>query len=189
MWKQPSPFPSVSAPKLCFELHIEHVQSISVGGRGSNFFLLLCEVEAMASGGRVFGYVDLRLCLNLWWSMYSPFALTVRARSSAVRIVMEPSAYSFLCCLIFVSLWKYWYSHTVWSLFVHRNTIINLIYNKNIIIQWNLSIMDTLGATWNVLIKEVSLFKRLFSRSTFLYVAGTTGSVLIREVSLIRRSL
>ena len=37
------------------------------------------------------------------------------------------------------------------------------------------------------LIKEVSLFQRLFC--ALLYVAGTTGSVLIKEVSLIRRSL
>ena len=44
-------------------------------------------------------------------------------------------------------------------------------------IQWNLSITDTLAVTWSVLIKEVSLFQRLFS--TLLYVAGTTGSVLI----------
>ena len=46
-------------------------------------------------------------------------------------------------------------------------------------IQWNLSVMDTTGTTWSVLIKEVSLFQRLLS--TLLYVAGTTGSVLIRE--------
>ena len=113
--EQPSPFPSVSAPKLCLELHNEQVQSIRVGGRGANFFLLPCDVEVMAS--RALGYVDLRLCLGLWWSMYSPFALTVRARSSAVRIVMESSGHSFLCCLIFLSLWQY-YGHlykAVWT--------------------------------------------------------------------------
>ena len=57
----------------------------------------------------------------------------------------------------------------------------------NIVIQWNLSIMDTLGTTGSVLIKEVSLCQRSFC--TLLYVAGTTGSVRIREVSLFRRSL
>ena len=56
-------------------------------------------------------------------------------------------------------------------------------------VQWNLSITDTFGITWSVLIKEVSSFLRLFS--TILYEAGTTGGVLIREMSLhvIRRSL
>ena len=53
-------------------------------------------------------------------------------------------------------------------------------------VQWNFSIMDTIGTTWSVLIKEVSLFQRLFC--VLLYVAGTTGSVLIREVSLFQRS-
>ena len=36
--------------------------------------------------------------------------------------------------------------------------------------------MYVAGATGNVLIKEVSLFQRLFC--TFLYVAGATGNVL-----------
>ena len=42
--------------------------------------------------------------------------------------------------------------------------------------------MDTLGTSWSVLIKEVSLFQRLFS--TLLYVVGTRTSILIRGVSL-----
>ena len=53
--------------------------------------------------------------------------------------------------------------------------------------QWNLLVVDTIGTTWSVLIKEVSLFEGLFC--TLLYVAGTTGSILIREVFLFRRSL
>ena len=55
-------------------------------------------------------------------------------------------------------------------------------------IQWKLSITVTpWDHMWSVLIKEVSLFQRLFC--TFLYVAGTICSVLIREVSLFRRFL
>ena len=54
-------------------------------------------------------------------------------------------------------------------------------------IQWNLSIMDTLGTAQSVPIRELSLFQRLFR--TLLHVVGTVDSVLIREVSLFQRSL
>ena len=44
------------------------------------------------------------------------------------------------------------------------------------------SILYVAGTTGSVLIREVSLFQRMFC--TFLYIAETTGSVQIREVYL-----
>ena len=78
-------------------------------------------------------------------------------------------------------------AYTQWNLWWRTLPIKATIQKTSIIIQWNLSIMDTLGTTWSVLIQEVSLFQRLFC--TLFYVAGTTGSVLIREASLFWRSL
>ena len=71
--------------------------------------------------------------------------------------------------------------------FMGKHDYIFVSTNISIRIQWNLSIMDTLGTIWSVLIKEVSQIQRLFS--TLLYVAGIRGSVLIREVSSIQRFL
>ena len=53
------------------------------------------------------------------------------------------------------------------------------------IIQWNLSIADTLGTAESVLISEVSTFQGQFY--TQLYIAGIHNRVLIKEVSLFLR--
>ena len=46
-------------------------------------------------------------------------------------------------------------------------------------LQWNLSVVNTVGTQLSDLITEVSLTES----SMYLYVAGTVGSILIREVS------
>ena len=64
-----------------------------------------------------------------------------------------------------------------------------VLFVQPIHVQWNLSIMDTLGTMRSILIKEVFLFQWLFSTLFYVHVAGTTGSVVIREVYLIWRFL
>ena len=49
-------------------------------------------------------------------------------------------------------------------------------------VQWNLSVVDTLGIAESVLISEVSTFQGW--SCTHFYLAGTHISVLIKEVSL-----
>ena len=55
------------------------------------------------------------------------------------------------------------------------------------LVQWNLSIEDTIGTQLAVLYREVSLIQ--WEICTQLYVVGTADSVLIREVSLIQSAL
>ena len=50
--------------------------------------------------------------------------------------------------------------------------------------QWNFSIVDTIGTQLAVLYREVSLIQRWMC-TQLLYVVGTADTVLIREVSLI----
>ena len=82
-----------------------------------------------------------------------------------------------------LTLWLY--LHCNWFRIIY---IFRAVNDKEL--RWNLSITDTLGATWSVLIKEVYWFQRLFSKK-FLCVTGTAGSrvLLTREMSLIQRSL
>ena len=67
----------------------------------------------------------------------------------------------------------------------HRARSCNTVLHNYI--QWNLSIVNTIGTQLAVLYREVSLTQRKIC--TQLYVVGTADSVLIREVSLIQSAL
>ena len=51
-------------------------------------------------------------------------------------------------------------------------------------VQWNLSIVDTIGTQLAVLYREVSLIQKWFC--TLFYVFGTADNALLREVSFIQ---
>ena len=55
---------------------------------------------------------------------------------------------------------------------------------KAVRMQWNFSIVDTIGTQLAVLYREVSLIQKWMC-TQLLYVVGTADTVLIREVSLI----
>ena len=59
-------------------------------------------------------------------------------------------------------------------------------HSEHYVIQWNLSIVDTIGTQLAVLFREVFLIQRLIC--TQLNVVGTAGSVLIRGGPLFRVS-
>ena len=65
---------------------------------------------------------------------------------------------------------------------VHIHVLSHAQCMQNVLLQWNLSIVDTLGTTKNVLISEVSCFRGSYVHNS-IYLAGTLDSVLIKEMS------